>query len=62
MVLNNIAFNSAFASVNKELMIEIDEIINKYNLIQEKMDKIKLDYQLRFQDYYDANLTYSENL
>lgn len=62
MVLNNIAFNSAFASVNKELMIEIDEIINKYNLIQEKTDKIKLDYQLRFQDYYDANLTYSENL
>lgn len=62
MVLNNIAFNSAFASVNKELMIEIDEVINKYNLIQEKMDKIKLDYQLRFQDYYDANLTYSENL
>lgn len=61
-MLNNIAFNSAFASVNKELMIEIDEIINKYNLIQEKMDKIKLDYQLRFQDYYDANLTYSENL
>ena len=32
MVLNNIAFNSAFASVNKELMIEIDEVINKYNL------------------------------
>lgn len=40
MVLNNIAFNSAFASVNKELMIEIDEIINKYNLIQEKMGRL----------------------
>lgn len=61
-MLNTLADNSAFDSVNKELMIEIDAVINKYNLIQEKMDKIKLDYQLRFQDYYDANLTYSENM
>lgn len=61
-MISKISNNNFFVSIDQEQLAELDEIIDGYNYIEEEAKKVKVNYPIRFQDYYDSNLSYSENL